>query len=181
MKVELKYKSGSLWLDNKTLVGYTVKPAGESDYISANLDISCCNYNFDKNVLELTIEEEYIYQSLPFVYSGKIYLIVNGKTVFNTNRTVTNNQKIQHIVEIPCDMLGGVSSIVCETKNWFDSNPRDYGWEQYMTEYYTKPIANSRFRIGGIWKTAFTWIKTILGWKRCIIWRKINGIWKRGK
>lgn len=41
-------------------------------------------------------------------------------------------------------------------------------------------ISNGHIKINSIWKDAFAWIKTTLGWRRCIVWKKINGIWKRG-
>lgn len=47
--------------------------------------------------------------------------------------------------------------------------------------YVLNKESNGCIKINGFWRMAFAWIKTILGWKRCIIWRKINGIWKRGK
>lgn len=46
---------------------------------------------------------------------------------------------------------------------------------------YLKKMFSFKLKIAILWNTVSTWIKTIIGWKRCIIWKKINGIWKRGK
>ncbi len=103
--------------------------------------------------------------------------IINEKMDFSQNF----NRTLNHIIN--CNKNGSINEvkIYIKIQGYYNNNIMADDIQEYTFKFSFSPVVIVHIRKGNVWKNAFAWIKTILGWKRCLIWRKINGVWKRGK
>lgn len=63
----------------------------------------------------------------------------------------------------------------------FDENGLRIDWiNDYKSTVNLPTLYSTKYKIAGIWKNAFAWLKINGIWKHCIVWKKINGTWKKG-
>lgn len=139
------------------------------------------NYEYDLNTNQLILKFNYGNKNTTgnFTINNPNYNMsvkINNKEIISDSFHVNKNASKTKNEYITCKLDGSTDLLNIYVSVNSGGSFRD---EQHII--YLKKLFTFKLNFNHIWKLTCTWIKTVLGWKRCNIWQKINGIWKRGK
>lgn len=177
----------------------STKAGEDTPYVSAMIALEWSYKKLPfKNVIELTIN--HIYENfntdqtglgierMCFKINGQVYEGSNGEDDGDGGRviwtpysesTILNS----HTIEIPYNKDGTMPPITVsagdkepvytDNTTWYD--------DSYITHSITiEDLHNIKIKKDNTWKRACPFVKVGGVFKRCIMWKKINGTWKKG-
>lgn len=134
------------------------------------------DYEYDLNENQLILNVNYGVENTTGGFTQKpnndYYVKINDIILINESINCNSNITKNATYNIPCKFDGSTGNFVVS---------RAFNTDITDTTFYMKPLFVSKLKLNELWKLICIWVKTQIGWKRCIIWQKINGIWKCGE